>query len=332
MAVKRQKVGMGLVWVSAALLIPTFVAADETLLNRFREEAPREWRVAEQRIAASRAQVSDRGEWFGDEPQPPVSQTAFFNGADGCFKYEKLRVGADSYDEFVCGINADYAFILRRERAGSPFRVVHLGTESEDVIATVSQHSILFNSIMVHWVWLEPLFDNQNTRLISVEPVVQDEDDLCRVEFAANFEGNGYIVESGVILFDPGRHWTVREFRNRLRYLEGVGISTGVLEYPADKSIPIPLKYVHEEFIEHGDAPVYRRTIDFSDIGAGDVPCKECTLTAYGLTEPGLRANHQRRTSLLLWLNLAAVICLGIGVLINWRRKQRTEATKTKPK
>jgi hypothetical protein len=166
--------------------------------------------------------------------------------------------------------------------------------------------------------------------LQSAAPLTLDGEELVRIEFTARPKewstkarpkGTGWLpLRKGWIVFDPERYWVIRECHVELQNSPqggSTGSMHGKFEYKEGrKGFPIVKRTVRKW--DGG----YQYTQEFDLTERDDVPESDFTLSAYGLPEPPEVQQPRARSWLYLWVGLAGMICLALGVGFRWRSKR----------
>jgi hypothetical protein len=130
----------------------------------------------------------------------------------------------------------------------------------------------------------------------------------------------------GWILVAPEKSWAIREYRISSGRKDGRDVIwAGKVEYGRSvDGVPIPKRALYTIPISQGQGVRVDECI-FEEFVPGPTPREEFTLAAFGLPELGKPESNRYSAHSRLWLLLAAVVCLALGVGLRMlsRREER---------
>jgi hypothetical protein len=294
---------------------------DVALRQKFEAQAPMQWNLLRTHFCELRADVSDSAKWPQSENGRHESQVVTYNGSKECFRYDSKVTGqeGDTQHTLIC-LNSDYAFVTKRSGESEPYKVSYVGEDRDRVIHELQNYYAAFPGLMLHLVPIDDLFVDPSCRITDVAGVNIGSDRCVRVAFESQFTPReSYTVLNGETILDPARMWALRQFKMEVQHIDGIAFHSGSVEYDGPAASILPRRLLHEVRLGE-NAPVrVRREIEYQNVAPGDVDCKDCTMAAAGLPEPGFRVASQRSRSLFLWLNVAGVVCAAIAVVLRRR-------------
>jgi len=307
------------IWI--ACLTSSGRSDDVPLRHRFQSDAQVQWKQLRIQFARLQAEVIDSSERPGLETQKNVheAQIAKYNSREDCLRYEaKTTAGSTTGREYVACYNPSYAFTAVRKGPNEPLDVKYLGPGRDRVIQELQARYVMFVGLMLHSVPIDTLFADSSCKVEDVTAFDIDGRIHAKVTFTSHFTpANSYTILDGEVVLDPERLWTLRQFKMRVQEDTGVGILSGNTEYYDATNPVLPRRQVHEVRLHPEQSAIYRRTIDFTNVKPGDVLCKDCMMSAFGLTEPGIAAAPGTNRGLLIVLSVVAFLCLIAAVLLH---------------
>jgi hypothetical protein len=237
-------------------------------------------------------------------------------------------------DEEVFGFNPRYAFTLRRKSPSSPWILTDLLDLSSstdlgrvafrlnDYLACVS-YAVRLDSEPLAEVLRKPAF-----RIGHCRKVERDGEELMEVTFTYSKEQANRKRRNlkGRLLFDPSRYWCLRSGdvevtgdtlsgtrKIRVTQSDHAGESLPFFRvFEADGDWVSPAGWSNQQRIR------YEVTLSQP---THLPPDEDFTLSAFGLPEPpGLEG--RRPTPWYLWLGLAGIVCLALGISLRRRRQE----------
>jgi hypothetical protein len=142
------------------------------------------------------------------------------------------------------------------------------------------------------------------------------------------------MVQTGSMILDPQRFWCIRRLDLKLKSLVGVARETSEIElvgptmpFPLPKRAVTKANWSLTAGKQAGKARTTSYQWEFDLKKPSNLPSdEEFTLSAFGLPEPpGLE--WKRPTPWYLWVGLAGIVCLALGVGVRWLR-QRAAASR----
>lgn len=319
---------------------------NEAIKRQFLEAAPKRWTEYVRLAEMMQGKMTSH---MVESPSGNDVGTVEFrtNGRGWLFTTESLQEKEDRQNPIekeVFGANPKYAFQLRRTAPDAAWIVMRIVDLSKEELP--DRWRQLFDLAGVEVTSLirldaEPLSEivqNPTFQVDRCQAVRREGEEFVEVAFAyergVRPAARPGLVK-GTILFDPKRFWCVRsadysvEFKNDERYQSGTGTWRLVDVGEASGSLPITRVCEWDRYFfqntGHKDRLLYRTEFDI------EVPNRlpgdeEFTLSAFGLPEPrGLE--WKRPTPWYLWLGLAGIVCLALGVVIRKVTNRRTTVT-----
>jgi hypothetical protein len=296
---------------------------DVVLRQRLESEAQSQWKELRKRLLALDVEVVDTFDRFDNESATESRAKAIvkYNGNGRNLRYESLHTeGVESGKEFVTCINPKYSFAAARNAADEPFQVrfVAAGENIDRVIGQLQNRSIALIGLMLEFIPIDALFAHSSFHATEVDGIEVDGQKLIRVVFESKFSPKPKLEsQGGEVVLDPNLWWAVRRFSLRMKYADGDGISSGTTDYENTAQGIRPLRHVRE-VRDRPDSPVLaRRVLEFVSVEPGDIDDELCAMSAFGIAEPGL-ADGESRSGWLLWLNVGAISCVVIAILLRY--------------
>lgn len=307
---------------------------DETLLHSLRTEAPRRWSEYERLVLQMQGKVS----FVMKQTMRSIvakNETSFrSNGSSKVITLSMSRMidGKKDYDtEEAVGINSRYGFQLRRKSKTAPWVLVDLVQGVE----TFGQRSFKEHygptSSLVH-ILNQPLAQfvaMPDFKLLSLR---SDTGGLIELKFETRHKPDetSNPAQSGKILLDPNRYWTVKSYEVDFESSRDRGkITFQASEIAQIDGIPIPKSTLSRTHVEFSDGSKNDQThqieFDLSKSHSSDDE-SEFTLSAFGLPEPyGIR--WKRRIPIYQWLLLAAGVVAGLALGVHVVSRHRRNST-----
>ena len=305
---------------------------DEALKQRFLQEAPSRWeeyaRLSGELQGVLSVLHTGTLNAYRDDNQIEYKT----NGRGQLIKIsiKRSRNGkVEREGEEVFGFNPRYAFILQRKSPNSPWVVIDLFDRSKstdlgrvavylnDYLAAVSRGVRLRNESLAEAL-RKPEF-----RIEDCRKVQRGREELVEVAFTySKLDGKAKVILKGKLVFDPQRYWCLRSADiSQTGDLVSGTEKIWVMQSDNAGELP-PLSRVYESdgnwvssagWSNHQRLR-YEATLSQPRRPPGD---EEFTLSAFGLPEPpGLE--WKRPTPWYLWVGLAGIVCLVLGVGVRW--------------
>jgi hypothetical protein len=299
------------------------IEEDRTELEtRFKTEAPRGWAVLE---AASR-HLDGSGvktdTWSGTPAatrEPKHTTVRFLSHDDSALFTETGSKGPGIED--VVGVNARYAFRLRRKSASSPYVIAYLGSDFKGL--REMQYDDILRYIRAPWqisgMPLRQLIADPGFTLNGVFPIRKGNKDLVRVEFDYRPPDPALDrtpverrtpIRGGWILLSPEDHWAHQE----CELITPWGKVIGVVQYGEEQDGIPSVRRASETLVRKeslrkaGEDYAVEKRCDFYRWVSRDVPEREMSLAAFGLPEIGEPIARSNSNHVGYWF-------LGFGLL-----------------
>ena len=275
-----------------AFLSSSQAAPADSLLDRFRDEAPKKWMALHDSAMHLQGKIEAVNEPIEGLPETAkVISTHTVKGfGDGFLHHFRYSSSGNVVDN-LRGVNSDYAFMVKRPKADAdkPWTIGYLGQDRARVLGDIQKFGEpIFVSHQVDgqdlaWTVAQPGF-----RINALTEVVEGARKLAKLDFSSSdYRRKDYQIKGGTVLLDPARSWSVVGFDLRLQ-LDVPASATGTVEYGADiAGCPVPLGYRMDFKARDAIGPLHRRITAAYALEAGTGPPSEFRLDHYGLPEPG---------------------------------------------
>ncbi len=307
----------------------------DALRKRFLEEAPRRWEEYRKRAellcgTAKLTLTSSWGESVSTRVEWKSNQRGKLLIEELSRKPSKPKAG-DAPKTTAYGINSQYAFMLRKNQDGlwTLLRVDDRRTESvsADIMGRLEfTRTPVATLIAMHSESLPDVIRRPYFRVADIDETIHDGNRLVAVRFDYSHATTKSVsepfapVQSGTMILDPDRFWTVRSLNLALKYPDGAQNQYKLDVELADSqsSFPLPKRVT---YTEKGKTEV-RSVADMDLREVTEEPDEtEFTLTAFGLLEPpGIE--WKKPTPWWLWATLAGMTLLVVGAFFGWLKRR----------
>lgn len=308
----------------------TALAGDsDALLGRFRSEAPPAWERYLEFANRLQGQITAH-DIIGGAPKHSRLIDIKQNARCALLQNQALA-GKDTKGE-VKAVNAKYSFSLRRNTKDSSWSVTRVVTDKhgnevdpfdKDVLWAVRANMQAL--VKVRELTLPELVRSPTFRVLAVKPA-GSEGELVDIEFDNAHpvdpdQPDFSSVQGGMLTLAPKQSWTLRRATLRCKYLNGSG--TGEIQAePASpgSSFPVPRRVTTRLVTKtDGGKSIAVMAEAAYDVGEGDPPDSEFTLTAFGFPEPKLAGRRPVYTRWYVLASVVGIILLVAGGLIRRR-------------
>jgi hypothetical protein len=236
----------------------------------------------------------------------------------------------------VVGVNPRYAFMLNRKSTDSPWVATQLIDLTHNPVPPEFDSG--FNNfefdvgglVQLYNQPLAAVVQSPQFRVRGCRDIVEDGEDLVEVVFDYPHEVHQQTdnkVQGGTLVLDPKRYWCVRSFDVRTKTPGSTGtMRLRVLELgQTDGSLPVPRRMVSENHFVFDDGRTNHQEFQFDyDL---DIPRKppaeeEFIVSAFGLAEPPGLGGPKRLMPLYVWVALAGLGCLALGVFFQMLKRR----------
>jgi hypothetical protein len=323
---------------------PIAVAGSADLRERFLTEAPQKWAEYGKLSAALPLQM-ERKTWhrdtekktFGGEPFEHWHIKRNKSGSLLLCRMEDFNVPSR-----CCVVNESYAFELRRKKFGDPWIISQVQTDLGDIKGLSSLHAILQidhgglrcnGPFMLHKYSLGSLVSEPGFNIRSATTIQRQGLTLVKVDFVCPRDRNAeafsrfFHYESGWIILDPDRYWSLCEYEAKVTWPGVQQIQTlirGTVECAQTKSgLPVMktmLVRIKGRNTKGPKAELDEELKSEYAIEERAPSADEFTLSAFGLPEPfGMKDKKMRWW---LWAASAGVVSLVVaGTIRRWKAR-----------
>jgi hypothetical protein len=239
-----------------------------------------------------------------------------------------------SWSGKIIGENSQYIFVLFRDGATKPWvieEVTKKGKMSSEFWEGLKRDAPGLMLFKPGPLGLPELIQSKNFKVADVSTEPGNSEELVRLTFTYSpDDGKADRLRGGVVVLDPSRDWVIR--RGEIDFDPDVPKKGKyIVEYDYQDGLdhcPIMTKSRIKGTIWENDRVVYGNDTTVS----GDVqerkfvPESEFTLSAFGLPEPNWA--RPKQTAWYLWLGLAGILCMILGVAFAWIKKRRARVTR----
>jgi hypothetical protein len=316
---------------------------DDALKQRFLQEAPLQWERYVQEVEMVQGNYVVHTT-FGFNNATVQNQDEYRRNQTGKIVqtiYQRHAGGKKEYAEQCFGMNARYAFELRRNRPGSDWVFVgYSDLRKESIPEQLNFHMqglSKLNTLLVRldWELLSEAVRQPSFRVERCKAIQRDGEELVEVVFAYPHAESKTPpwnrAQGGTLLLDPKRFWVVRHSELKTN---GGTIKKHLSEMAeTSDSVPIPKLFEEEsrhtftaEQVTKGFPPktTNKTRYEFDLHKPNPLPDdEEFTLRAFGLPEPKGLETPRKPSRWWLWFILMALASLALGVYARHRLGRR---------
>jgi hypothetical protein len=310
------------------VLVTSYTSAEETLVTRFREEAPKKWEEYRSLLAGFNV-LEDALIEDIDIKQETRDVMSVTKNRDGTRAISKISRNGGK--ETMKVDNPYYSFELQRELAdGSEFSIQYVRQRQEGPSGR-AQHSSFYVADSLYRIgWLldfSKIISSHDFRVIKASQVTNDKRPCVQIEFEYRLTNPGPKqgalpkFYAGVAVFDPEWFWALREAKINM---DDKSISRIEAEHVIETQIR-NLPVVVEEKVRWFDLKgvlCQRGTWKFrwsEFLGTN----KDFTLSAFGFPEPTFVTPSRNRMWGFAFCIILLIFC--VGTLVR-RRRQKHKA------
>jgi hypothetical protein len=303
------------------------------------EKVLEQWRFLEDSLLRTSQVRATLVKWDFNEREgdgkpltPPIKQrwTVDQNGDDFLVQMEGKS------NRQTLGRNRDYAFQLGKREEAKSWSLSEFENSAHVGTVTPFARDWVLNFLRAPYVvWCYPvrvLFQSHGMRNVIATSVGSGQTEVVTVKFEREGDlssgKNIDYIASGVIRFEPARHWAIRDYEIVARAVPATSRrapTTRVMEkctYRSPGSSELASVQFDSEMLVRGEAQIDRTAVTIEEIKPSTLTANGYTLPAFGVSVPPLPGSKSPLTSRWFWVLQAGIVALLLGLLIRRRGKQ----------
>lgn len=317
---------LGMICYGQVSIAAVPVRGEGGMRQRFLEEAPQAWSELDEWVARhTHCLETQTFSWVGENVTGRMRRVVDWKQAgrnvvtwQGQFVRDGQGADSQSHEEEVIGVNATYAFRLSRASPDAPWVVTLLTSDVEYLRGwLMNGGQVIPSGWMMDLISMRDFLADPGFVVENVLPVRCDARECVEVAFRFDPSASSLKsrVRSGTVVLDPRRRWVLARSELHLANGNDEVVATTTFEYVDTPSAwPVLRRYQVDSV---GYRPEIHRLVFEHDTSVdAEIPDSAFTLSAFGLPEPAQPGGGRLW---FLWLNLAAVVCICLAVLLRKR-------------